>query len=78
MLAKYNTIKQDCFEYVHNRLQAGIKPPAIVREIRERFFVEIAFAKCPPDMIDEFLTWIVEAEYYVINREFYDQQPNSA
>ncbi len=74
MLKKYSTIKQDIFEYVQNRIQAGAKPEVIAQEIKNRYRAEIAFFKCKdPEMIDEFMQWLAEFAFYFTNRMFYDQ-----
>lgn len=73
MRPKYRFVKKHIFEYINNRLQAGIRPEVIAKEIMARFPAEVAFFKCDADMIDEFLCWLCEEAYFYINRCHYEE-----
>lgn len=73
MLKKYRFVKKHIFEYIHNRIQAGIAPAVIAREVEAKFPAEVAFFKCDPDMLLEFLTWMAEEAYWYVNRHFYEE-----
>lgn len=73
MIEKYKTVKQDIFEYIHNRTKAGVSPETIVVEVENRFPAFIAFFKCEPDMLAEFMQWLAEQAYYHVNRTYYEK-----
>lgn len=72
MIPKYRFVKRHVFEYISNRIQAEIKPAVVAREVAQRFQPELAFYKCEPDMLYEFLCWLAEEAYYHINRHAYE------
>ena len=74
MIEKYNTIKKDAFEYIQNRIQAGIAPPYIASELQIKYPVFIAFFNSDPEMILEFMTWLTEQAYFLINRRWYGEK----
>jgi len=78
MIEKYKTVKQDVFEYVRNRVKLGIKPGNIAAEVEHRFPTFIAFFKCDPEMINEFIQWLIEQAYYYEHNAFYGQSTGKA
>ncbi len=73
MLRKYRMVKKNIFEYIHNRIVAGIAIEAIVSEVRDRYAACLAFYQCEPDMIDEFIHWMCEYSYLYVNGHYYDE-----
>ena len=71
MMPKYMTIKEDVFQFIHNRIQAGIDPVAVKNEVIERYPIYIAYFDTTPEMLDEFIGQQCEFAYYLIKREYY-------
>lgn len=73
MLGKFKTVRQDVFEYISNRLEAGVGINVICSEVEYRFPTFVGFFKTDPEMISEFMEWLVMFGYYLKNREFADE-----
>ena len=59
----------DVFEYIRNQIVIGKDPDIIVDKVIERFKVEIAFYKLPPDMKDEMVKQLVNMAYFMYNNK---------
>ena len=73
MIKKYETVKQDVFEYIRNRVKWDVNPSSIAAELEYRFPTYVAFYKCDPEMINEHMLWLIEQAYYYQHGKFYGQ-----
>ncbi|NCB02553.1 MAG: hypothetical protein EOM67_10355 [Spirochaetia bacterium] len=69
MNAKFAYHMEDLKLYLINRVKAGAHRDQVVLEILRDFAPEVAFYKCPIDMIEEFVGQLYELAYILINNK---------
>lgn len=74
MMAKYEKVKKDVIDYIHNQVLLKTKRRDIVNMVCLRFPVFVAFFKVDREMLKEIVRWMHDSIYHEVRREHYDNE----